>query len=119
MKNDLIRRQDAKDAVDMALDTIDHVPEWVYDILLNSLDKVPSAEPRKKGKWTTEEVAEILFNAFGNDCACNFNGIDEWLPERCKYTEIADECPEPKEKHGCWMQFLLQGGADMRGEEDG
>ena len=45
MKNDLICRQDAKDAVDMALDTIDHVPEWVYDILLNSLDKVPSAEP--------------------------------------------------------------------------
>ena len=72
MKNDLIRRQDAKDAVDMALDTIDHVPEWVYDILLNSLDKVPPASPdlstfsdklwkiayergkaegRKKGKW--------------------------------------------------------------------
>ena len=45
MKNDLICRQDAKDAVDMALDTIDHVPEWVYDILLNSLDKVPSVEP--------------------------------------------------------------------------
>ena len=50
--NELIYKQDAKDAVDIALDTIDHVPEWVYDILLNSLDKVPSAEPeRKKGKW--------------------------------------------------------------------
>lgn len=42
--NELIYKQDAKDAVDMALDTIDHVQEWVYDILLNSLDKVPSAE---------------------------------------------------------------------------
>lgn len=74
---------------------------------------------RKKGKWTTEEVAELLFNIFGDDCACNFNGIDEWLPERCKYTEIADECPEPKEKHGCWMQFLLQGGAAMgEGEQE-
>ena len=82
------------------------------------LDHLPSAQPRKKGKWTTEEVAEILFNAFGDDCACNFNGIDEWLPERCKYTEIADECPEPKEKHGCWMQFLLQGGAVMRGDSE-
>lgn len=49
--SELIYKQDAKDAVDIALDTIDHVPEWVYDILLNSLDKVPSAEPRKKGKW--------------------------------------------------------------------
>ena len=43
--SELIYKQDAKDAVDMALDTIDHVPEWVYDILLNSLDKVPFAQP--------------------------------------------------------------------------
>ena len=43
--NELIYKQAAKDAVDMALDTIDHVPEWVYDILLNSLDKLPSAQP--------------------------------------------------------------------------
>ena len=71
---------------------------------------------RKRGKWTTEEVAELLSNLFGDECACNYNGIDEWLPERCKYTEIAEECPNPKEKHGCWMQFLLQGGADMKGE---
>jgi len=68
---------------------------------------------RKKCEWTTEEVAELLSNLFGDECACNFNGIDEWLPERCKYAEIADECPNPKEKHGCWMQFLLQGGAEM------
>lgn len=79
---------------------------------------LPSAEPeRKKGKWTTEEVAELLFNILGDDCACNFFGINEWLPERCKYTEIADECPNPKEKHGCWIQFLLQGGADMHQPE--
>lgn len=94
-----ILNEDIQSAVDEAVARIMAESEW------------------KKGKWTTEEVAELLFNAFGDDCACNFNGIDEWLPERCKYTEIADECPEPKEKHGCWMQFLLQGGADMRGEE--
>lgn len=81
--SELIYKQDAKDAVDMALDTIDHVPEWVYDILLNSLDKVPSAEPdkdlihlqkeqaymqgyedgrksRKKGKW--------IDNTFCSEC---------------------------------------------------
>lgn len=80
------------------------------------LKELPSAGSEKK--WTTEEVAELLFNLFGDECACNYNGIDEWLPERCKYTEIADECPNPKEKHGCWMQFLLQGGADIRGEEE-
>ena len=42
---DLISRQDAKDVVDMELDAIDHVPEWVYDRLLTALDKVPSTQP--------------------------------------------------------------------------
>ena len=82
------------------------------------LEYLPSVQPRK-GKWTTEEVAEMLFILFGDECACNYNGIDEWLPERCKYTEIAEECPHPKEKHGCWMQFLLQGGGGLRGEQTG
>ena len=76
-----------------------------------TIKHMPTIEERKR-KWTTEEVAELLFNMFGDDCACNFNDIDEWLPERCKYDETT--CPNPKEKHGCWMQFLLHGGADMR-----
>jgi hypothetical protein len=129
----LIKRQDAIDAI-LSLtncDTVEGLRAYVieHDLgswwnggVLSSVEKVerlPSAQQeRKKGEWTTEEVAELLFNIFGDDCACNFNGIDEWLPERCKYTEIAGECPNPKEKHGCWMQFLLQGGADMRGEEE-
>lgn len=79
--------------------------------------KRQSAQPEQK--YTLEEVAEILSSVIGDECACNINGIDEWLPERCKYTEIGEECPNPKEKHGCWMQFLLQGGgADMRGEQE-
>lgn len=49
--DDCISRQEAKDAIDMALDHIDHVPPWVYDKLLNALNEVPSAEPGKKGKW--------------------------------------------------------------------
>lgn len=42
--HDCISRQEAKDAIDMALDHIDHVPPWVYDKLLNALNEVPSAE---------------------------------------------------------------------------
>lgn len=72
---------------------------------------IPSAEPT----WTTEEVAEILANLIGDECACNFNGIDEWLPERCKYAEST--CPNPQEKHGCWKEWLLQL-AEVRGEEE-
>lgn len=81
--------------------------------IVDALKMAKTVDTERK-KWTTEEVAEILFNAVGDDCACNFNGIDEWLPERCKYTYIEGQCPNPKEKHGCWMQFIIQGGADMR-----
>lgn len=45
---ELISRQKAKDAIDMALDHIDHVPPWVYDNLLNALNEVPSVEPTHK-----------------------------------------------------------------------
>lgn len=73
----------------------------------------------KSWTYTIEEVAEILHDMFGDDCACNYNDIDEWLPQSCKYAET--ECPNLKEKHGCWKQFLLQG-AYVKGidfEEDG
>lgn len=110
--SDLINRHDAIDAA-RKCPVKEVTPAYMLidkSEIMTELMLIPSAEQeRKKGKWTTEEVAEILFDAFGDDCACNFNGIDEWLPERCKYTQITDECPNPKEKHGCWMQFLLQG----------
>lgn len=64
---------------------------------------------RPRGEWTTDEVAELLANIFGDECACNWNGNDEWLPEVCKYAETT--CPSPKEANGCWKQFLIQGGA--------
>lgn len=55
---------------------------------------------------STDEVARILSELFGDECACNYCGIDEWLPTVCKYADT--ECPKPKEKHGCWKQFLRQ-----------
>ena len=52
---------------------------------------------------TLETVAEILAENFGDECACNFNGNDEWLPEVCQYENT---CPNPPERLGCWMEFL-------------
>ena len=56
--------------------------------------------PRKL--YTAHEVACILAEAFGDDCACNFNGNDEWLPEKC---EVIDHCPDPVGV-ACWEQYL-------------
>ena len=52
--------------------------------------------------FTVDEVAKILFDALGDDCACNFNGIDEWLPCVCKYKEhcVTGDC-------NCWKEYLL------------
>lgn len=61
-----------------------------------------------RGAFTIDEAAEMLSNLFGDECACNFNNIDEWLPQRCKYC-AEGECPDPPDKHGCWKQFLIHG----------
>lgn len=59
------------------------------------------AEPNEA--MTLEMVAEILAEQFGDECACNFNGNDEWLPEVCQYENT---CPNPPERLGCWMELL-------------
>jgi hypothetical protein len=52
--------------------------------------------------YNTHEVAVILADLFGDSCACNFNGIDEWLPEKC---ELLDSCPYTVGV-ACWEQYL-------------
>ena len=56
----------------------------------------------ENGFYTANEVAEIIEDLFGDTCACNFNGIDEWLPFKC---ELLDSCPNT---YGvaCWEQYL-------------
>ena len=53
-------------------------------------------------RYTAHDVACILAEFTGDDCACNFNGIDEWLPEKC---ELMDACPYPVGV-ACWEQYL-------------
>ena len=62
--------------------------------------------PLKPAKFlTVDEVAQMLYEIFDDDCACNFNGNDEWLPEVCEYCD--SYCPNPPEKLDCWKQFVL------------
>jgi hypothetical protein len=66
------------------------------------------------GLYTSHEVAEIIAELFGDDCACNFNSIDEWLPFKC---ELQEACPNPVGV-ACWEQYLKYRSADMRGEKE-
>lgn len=52
--------------------------------------------------WNNHEVACMLAELFGDACACNYNGIDEWLPFVC---DLKDSCPNTVGV-ACWEQFL-------------
>ena len=55
--------------------------------------------------FSLDEVADIIYDLLGDECACNFNDIDEWMCGKCAYAPI--ECPNPKEHLGCWKQYLI------------
>ena len=87
--SDLIKRGDAILAV-----------EWSHtaDSAISAIKSLPSAQP----KWNYHTVACLLAELFDDTCACNYNGIDEWLPSKC---ELPDSCPHPVGV-ACWEQFL-------------
>ena len=97
--NDTISRQAAIDALHMHLmyrmgtdSNKKRLDDWI--------NGVPSAQPQTE--WNNHTVACLLAELFGDACACNYNGIDEWLPEKC---EVIDACPNPVGV-ACWEQYL-------------
>ena len=70
--------------------------------LIARFQRLPSVEPQRKTEWNNHTVACLLAELFGDTCACNYNGIDEWLSEKC---EVIDACPKPVGV-ACWEQFL-------------
>lgn len=103
MSNDLISRQAAIDSpVRMVSEGLEWIP--VYHI-----KELPSAEP----EWNNHAVACLLAELFDDTCACNYNNIDEWLPEKC---ELLDSCPNPAGV-ACWEQFLKHK-AERRTDDD-
>ena len=90
---DLIRRQAAIEAIKQT--TIHSEDE---SLAVEALGELPSAQP----EWNNHTVACLLAELFDDTCACNYNDIDEWLPEKC---ELLDSCPNPGGV-ACWEQFL-------------
>ena len=78
---------------------------WVDNVNVNALEIAvrAMADEREKGTWTTHEVACLLAEVIGDDCACNVNGNDEWLPFECIFAQR--ECPNVGV--ACWEQWLV------------
>lgn len=73
-------------------------------MLLNAeqmIHLLPSVTP--SGQWNNHQIACLLTDLFGDTCACNYNGIDEWLPMVCDFKDTC--CPKPVGV-ACWEQFL-------------
>lgn len=85
----LIRRQDAIDCV-----TVGAKPTTIR----GRIAELPSAQ----SEWNNHTVACMLAELFDDTCACNYNGIDEWLPLKC---ELLDSCPHSAGV-ACWEQYL-------------
>ena len=105
MMDDLISRKEAIDAICKACSMeedyhkCDGYPEtstWCDELV--ALRALSSAQ----SEWNNHTVACLLADMFGDTCACNYNGIDEWLPGKC---ELLNSCPHPVGV-ACWEQFL-------------
>lgn len=48
-------------------------------------------------------AAQMLCNAFGDTCPCNYNGNDEWLPLVC---DDGNTCGEHDDPLYCWKQYI-------------
>ena len=59
-----------------------------------------------------DRVALMFKESFGDSCACNYNGNDEWLPLVC---DFQDECPYPQGVLDCWKQFVKHFGERKEG----
>lgn len=74
--------------------------------IIKKLAQYEDADAEKR-IYTAHDVAEVLAEFFGDPCACNFNGIDEWLPALCDFDEKS--CPNPGGV-ACWEQYLKHKG---------
>lgn len=74
-----------------------------FDYLRKRINSLPSVTPQPKIGWNNHQIACMLADLFGDACACNYNGIDEWLSELCDFKDTC--CPNPVGV-ACWEQFL-------------
>lgn len=76
----------------------EQIREAIEKAKIEIIQVLPSAQQ----EWNNHTVACLLAELFDDTCACNYNGIDEWLPGKC---ELLGSCPNPVGV-ACWEQYL-------------
>lgn len=94
-------KEEISDWYDSLGGTTNHCDHLARDVLQSVMDDIEHAPTIEAISLDT--VAEMLAELFGEECCCNYNGIDEWLPSLCEHSEA---CPETMGKNGCWKQFI-------------
>ena len=96
---------------DEALDWLCRLRDDVrYVIMPRNKDKFVDAliyaiDVLQQERWNNHQVACLLADMFGDACACNFNGIGEWLPDLCDFVQKDYCCPKTVGV-ACWEQYL-------------
>lgn len=107
---ELISREDAKRKITEELDSIDHVPNWVFRRLEKVINSLLTIEEQKKGSW----IPVDSYSAFGGDEATwevHGNPIVYHYCSECKEQAYADEFGEE-----LLTNYCPNCGARMKGE---
>lgn len=80
---DTVSRQAVRDAVYEELDSIDHVPQWVFDRLTKKIENLPPSPSRPQGYWKGKPIAG--FTTVRCSCCgtafCENEGLWKYCPE--------------------------------------
>lgn len=94
---ELILKEEAKRKIIEELDSIDHVPNWVFKRFEKAINSLPTIEERKEGKWIFKTVFPNDKSEFSMGyLVCSVCGSHHSNSTPCNY---CDNC-----------------GAEMRGE---
>lgn len=84
---------------------VDAIKWWDDDedprTFIDLVTSIPSANAKF---YNRHEVAVLMAEVIGDDCACNVKNNDEWLPEYCEFSKTV--CPNVCGV-ACWEQYLM------------
>ena len=96
MKDEYIRKKDAIDAVNHALDRETLLFSFVRKVAISALKGLPSADvaPVVHGKWIDHDGNKVQLNEHGETCGtCFCSRCGEWLVASDEYAVKGYFCP--------------------------